>query len=175
VGLANFTASPNVSATVSLYDTNGSQLTSTGISSSNPGGATAVRWMSLPQTGTYTIRVVPGGVATMGFDVVVSQAATGSLSFGTPQYVSLLLGQAGQYTFTATANQNVAVTVDTVSTTTAGQNLEVHIVNPSGSDVSSSSATGTRTYNLTSLPAGTYKVVLTTWFGVPVSARVTAN
>ena len=175
VGLANFTASPSAGATVSLYDTNGSLLTSTGISPSNPGGATAVRSLSLPQTGTYTIRVVPGGTVTMGFDLVVSQAATGSLSFGTPQNVSLILGQLGQYSFAATANQNVSVTVDTVSTTPSGQNLEVHIYNPSGSDIANSSATGTRTYNLTSLPAGTYKVVLTTWYGVPVSARVTAN
>ena len=67
------------------------------------------------------------------------------------------------------------LTLSSVSTTPAGQNVLVEIYNPSGALVASSSATGTRTYNLTNLAAGTYQIAIVPWYGLTATASITVN
>lgn len=173
------------SATFSVTRPDGVVMDTSGVCSpSNPGGATNVWRMSLPQTGNYRITVVPSGQARMSFDIVVSSPVTLTPSSGTPASVSLpVWGQWGLLTFTATAGQDAAMALSSITTTPANQQVSVVILDPNGNQVVNGGGTGSRGYNLTNLLAGTYKIAVIPWYGVSASsiaqvtwgARVTAT
>jgi YD repeat-containing protein len=175
VGTSNFTATPSASASLALtiYRPDGVQLTTQSCQLANSAGGNCNAWaLNIPQTGNYRLAVTPNA-AVVGFDVTISTAATGALSAGVAQAVSLAsYGQIGVYTFTATAGQNVAVSLSSITTGPTGQQVSLNLYNASGTLLGSSSGAGNRTMNLTNLAAGTYRAVVVPWYGVTVAAQL---
>jgi len=127
--------------------------------SSSPGCYLSL--LNLPDTGTYQVVVSPAGAVSASYTLTLSQDVTGTLT-STPLALSLdAPGREGLPTFTATAGQNVAVTMSSIATTPSGKPVLMTVYNASGSWVgATNSATGI-TLNLTNLAAGTYSVLLT--------------
>lgn len=115
---------------------------------------------NLPATGTYSIVAAPSTAATMSFRLTLTHHSTTSLAFDTAQALSLALpGQYAQFTFTATANQTVAIGLSGVATTPANKTIWLSVYSASGANVSSAGNSSGPTINLPSLPAGTYTAV----------------
>jgi hypothetical protein len=130
--------------------------------------------MNLPKTGTYTVTVIPGGAATMTYTATLSTDLTGHMTLGTGLPVSLAsVGQSALLNFTATAGENVTLTVSGIATVPASTYVWVYVYNAAGTQVGSASGLTTATVNLSSLAAGTYTVLITPTY--PVTASMTAT
>lgn len=113
------------------------------------------------QAGSYTVHVVPQGAATMTFNATLSTAIAGTLSTGATTTLDFnVVGRQALLTFTATANQTLALGFSTPSMTPAGTGLGYLVFQPNGSIVGSgTNLTTAGTLNLVNLPAsGTYSV-----------------
>jgi len=163
--MTNFSITPtsaSTSATVLFYQPNGVNFTYNNCN--NTQGSCEFHLRNLPQTGTYTVIVQPGGQATMSFVATLSQDVTGSLASGTPSTINLAAtGQSATFTFATTATQSIALTVSSVGISPS-TTLYVYVYNASGTSVGNTSTTTGTTLNLTNLPAGTYTVLITPWF-----------
>lgn len=118
--------------------------------------------LNLPVTGEYTIQISPANAQqTMSFNLTLSQPVTGSLTLNAPQAVSLLTGQYGLFSFTATAGESVVLYESNIATSPAGQNVGLTVYNSSGASVGSvgSGGASSATLNLSNLAAGTYSVM----------------
>jgi hypothetical protein len=71
-----------------------------------------------------------------------------------------VLGQNALYTFSAAAGESVALTMSSVATSPPGVSVTMTVYRPDNSQLSSTSSTSGATLNLTSLPAGTYSVLI---------------
>ncbi len=128
-------------------------------------GACSTSLRNLPDTGTYRIRVSPGGFSpvysTMSFTITLSQDVTGTLTLGTPLNVTLdVPGRQALLTFTATSGQSLALIMSSVATTPAGTYVDMDVFNPSGTQIVDSGGSSGATSNLSSLAAGTYEVLI---------------
>jgi YD repeat-containing protein len=174
VGLRNLVTTPSSfnSVTLAMNKPDGSPQTNNTCYTSSPGGSCNLWSLDLPQTGNYLITLVPGE-ATISFDLAVSQAVSGALVAGTPLNLSLpVAGQFAELTFEAAANQAVAVNIGSLVTTPANQNIFFAVYNSSGSTIASTSDSGSQTFNLGNLAAGTYRVVVVPWYGLTATAQV---
>jgi hypothetical protein len=105
--------------------------------------------------------VSPAGAASASYTLTLSQDVTGTLT-STPLALSLdAPGREGLPTFTATAGQNVAVTMSSIATTPSSKPVLMTVYNASGGWVGATNSTTGITLNLTNLAAGTYSVLLT--------------
>lgn len=127
---------------------------------------------NLPYTGTYRIIASPTTVATMGFKLRLTRHLTGSLAVGTPQNVSLIPGQYGALSFTATAGQSFAINVSSIASTPSGLPVRMTVYAANGTWVGGALTNFSPTLNLMSLGAGTYKLVVNTSNAAPVSMQV---
>jgi trimeric autotransporter adhesin len=121
---------------------------------------------TLTQTATYTAVLSPGGAATLTATATLTPDVTGALVLGTPFNVSLSeTGQSASLTFQVTSDggMTLALYLANLSATPAGTAYTVSVTNftQGGTAVASTSFTGNATFNLPSLPAGTYTVVIT--------------
>ena len=148
------------SASISVTNPDGSSYTSgTCYTSSTPG--CSFNLGSLPQTGTYTVVVNPDGQATMGVALSLPPEVTGALTLNNSTTVSLTsLGQQAALTFTVTANEALILAVSSITTTPANTPVTFYIYNSSGDLVTQDTITGEGAFNLNSLTAGTYSVVV---------------
>jgi YD repeat-containing protein len=130
---------------------------------------------NLPQSGTYTVKVVPPGQQTMSFTLGLSQDAGGALTPSTtPTSLSLpIVGENGFYSFTASAGQSLALYVGSISTTPANQTVTATVYNSAGTVVGSGSGTTNFTINLFGLAAGTYTAVIVPAYGATATMQVT--
>jgi hypothetical protein len=114
--------------------------------------------------GRYSVVVLPDGNATLSFGITLSAALTGTLAPEVSQPLTIgLPGQLALLSFTASANQTVAINV-TLQSITPYKALRYSILNSSGTQVGSGvlgfgGGTG-HTENLRNLAAGTYTVRL---------------
>ncbi len=134
--------------------------------SRDPGCAMDLR--DVPETGEYLLRVLPyASSALASYTLTLSNPVAGALTLGTPQTVTLASpGQQALFEFTATAGQNVAVGIDSISTTPAGERIDLKVYGPGSTLVGSTGGTSAATLNLTNLAAGTYTV----WLSSPDAA-----
>jgi YD repeat-containing protein len=129
---------------------------------------------NLPVTGNYGVRVVPGGTATMSFNITLSQDASGTLIPGTTQNLNLSSpGQNALLNFTATAGQTVALNLGSIVTTPANTSVYTYVYNAGGTQIGSMSGTTNTTLNLTNLAAGTYSVLIVPLNAATATAQVT--
>jgi hypothetical protein len=162
LGITNLVLTPSsvTSANVFVDKPNGSNWQSGNCYPSNVPGC-QISLSNLPVTGSYTVRVVPGGQATMSVNLTLSQDVSGALTMGTPANVNLAVpGQNALLTFTTTAVQTVALTLSAVATTPAGKMVYAYVYNASGTYIGSTNTTSGITVNLTNLAAGTYSVLI---------------
>jgi len=172
LGVTNLVLTPN---TVSFVIVNVLSPDGTSISSTScVPTACEFSLMNLPKTGTYTVTVLPNGAATMTFTATMSVDVGGHMTLGTGLPVNLAaLGQSALLNFTATAGENVTLTVSGITTVPASTYVYVYVYNAAGTQVGSANGLITATVNLSALPAGTYTVLITPTY--PVTASMTAT
>lgn len=126
----SLTPSSISSATVTVKKPDGTSLPSTSCSAANVG--CELHLANLPQTGSYTVIVAPGGQATMNFAATLSTDVTGTLSSGTAFNVGLAyVGQSATLSFTQPSQQTMALDLGSISTTPANATLNVYVYNSS--------------------------------------------
>ena len=117
---------------------------------------------ALPATGTYTILVTPStAMAALTANLTLSTESTGTLVVNAPARAFLIrrIGQNGRYTFSATMEQNLSLSI--AGSLLATSNNMVTVYAPDGSTVGSASfGNGTNTtVTLTNLQqTGTYTI-----------------
>jgi hypothetical protein len=184
-----FTASAgqNLTLAFSNISFNPTTVSDFGVTVSGPGGYSATLYCystspsscdmplrNLPQTGIYTVTVTPNGLATMTYAVTLSVDVTATLTVGTADPVSLAaMGENAWLTFTATSGETLALYVSGITTTPANTSYTITVYNSSGTSVASGSATSGTTFNLPSLAAGTYNVLITSSAAATGTMQVT--
>ncbi len=175
LGLTSMTLSPSTPNTFLypyVYAPNGSMIADPNCYTTNAGDACNVTLYNLPQTGTYTVRVDSPPTQAMSFGIVGTQAVAETLALNTPQSVSLSTpGQPGLLSFTATAGQNAAIDVSSISTSPANQSIAATVYGPSGTYVGAGSGSSPFTINLTNLAAGTYQVLIAPSYGATATLQ----
>ena len=148
------------SVSVSVTNPDGSAYRSgTCYTSSTPGCTLSLD--GLPQTGTYKVVVSPDGQATFGAALSLPSDVTGTLTLNNSTTVALTsLGQQAAFTFVATANEAVILSVGSITTTPANTPVTFYIYNASNVLVNQISLTTDGTLNVGTLAAGTYSVVV---------------
>jgi hypothetical protein len=135
---------------------------------SNAGGFIDVQ--SLPATGTYTIVVDPWDTATGSatltlYDVPADDSV--SILPGSPPVTltNTVPGQNGQATFTATANQRVSLSINSISLSGGSPNwATVTLKGPDGSTLASNTFSGAGFIDtLVLASAGTYTILVNPW------------
>lgn len=171
-GLALMPGSPNYSV-IHVYQPNGYQLTyAYCYVGPTPGCALTLR--NLPETGDYVVRVDAPAASTMAFGLTLSEDAAGTLEPGTPLGVTFgLPGQQALLSFTATANETVALNVDSIALSPSGKPLAIYVYGPTGTQLGYTTTATSATLNLPSLAAGTHTVLLAPQEGATGSAQVT--
>jgi hypothetical protein len=177
--LTNVVGGSGNAATLSVYAPDRSLVgSSVTCSPSLASGRCKATLTNLPQTGAYSVVVLPyaGQATKISGSASISADITGTLTAGTPASVSATRdGQNARYTFSATAGDTLLVKVYGVSTTPTSQPLTAKILRPDGviytSSSVSSSASGALL--LANAPAtGTYTVLLEPFYGVTWQATL---
>src|SRR6185437_8891393 len=156
-----------------VYTPSGSMLIDPNCYTTNPGAACNVTMYNLPQSGTYSVRIDSPPQQQMSFNLIASQALTATLVAGTPQSINLpVAGEFEVLTFTSTAGQSSTLQLSAVATAPAGQTVVATVYNPSGSQVTSLSSSGSAaSANLTNMVAGTYKVLVVPNYAATATAE----
>ena len=120
---------------------------------------------NLPQSGLYSVALLPPPGIKISANATLSAELTGTLTAGAAQSVTAgRAGQNGRYTFSGTSGDSTALKLMAVATTPSAQTLNLFLYRPDGAYMGSTSVSGTATagiLNLPSLPStGTYTVVL---------------
>jgi hypothetical protein len=161
VGLTQLSLTPNSVGSVSanISEPNGTALSAvTCYSTSSPGCADSLS--GVPLTGTYGIAIYPGGQATMGLAVTLSQDVTGTLAVGTPDTISLsAAGQNALLTFTVAAGQSASLSAGSVTTSPGGTAVIFYIYNSAGQLITQTSLAASGSI-LGSVAAGTYTILV---------------
>ena len=136
-----------------------------------------VNLANLPVSGTYTVIAMPdyGLPASGTLGVVAGTSETISAGGAATAYTALAAGENVYLSFTATANQNLELTLNNVSVPGATYNqFIVYVYNAAGGQVASfwcySTSPGSScTQHLWYLAAGTYSVVASPYYGGTLS------
>jgi YD repeat-containing protein len=136
-------------------------------------------WMySAPTTGTYEALVTPSSSDTISFTATLSSPVTGTFTSGTAKAVNLTRpGQAGLLTFAGTAGDRWEGYLSITSTTPAGGNISVQILEngavvPDPNNSIWTSTTGFANYS--ALPqTDTYQVLFQTPYAQTASTQFT--
>jgi YD repeat-containing protein len=136
----------------------------------------ALKLPVLPQTGTYTIQVIPSTQSTMNFTAALFQDITGTLVSTSATSVSLsTAGQNESLSFTALGGTAVTISAAAITTTPANTSVGFYVYNSTGALVGSGSGTTTATLNLGSLAAGTYSLIIAPSNGATATMQVTGT
>jgi YD repeat-containing protein len=161
--LTQLTSSGYASLAATIVGPSGSVVASCGTYNTLGGGNCD---FSLSASGSYTVHLVPGGLYASSFNILLNEDFTAALTAGTPGpsvAVSLVGGQHGLLTFSASAGETLALYLGSVAITPSTGGVAFVVLNSSGNSVASASAPngGSGTINLPNLAAGTYSVLIT--------------
>jgi YD repeat-containing protein len=173
LNVAGFTTTPSgQSVNFSVYSPSvGTAITTsttTYTTFSGSGGQT-VNLSNLPVSGTYTVIVSPNNGVPSSLQFSVVGGVTGTLSSGgaAQSYTANVANQNAYMTFTATANENLELTLNNINVTGGGSSqLDVVVYNATGSQVASFNCSGSTSngsscsQSLWYMPAGTYSVLV---------------
>jgi hypothetical protein len=117
---------------------------------------------------------------TISFSAQIAPDVVGpALTANTPTTINLAAGQVERVTFNASVGDTVALALSNITTTPAGQAVNVNVYRPDGGAITTGNyytALGTAsatTLNLANLPAaGTYTLVIYTTSGIPATAQI---
>ena len=160
VNLSNSTYTGCTAVVVSILKPDGTTLGSTGICNSSTGFLDS---LTIPTTGTYTVRVDPQGTTTGSITLLLNTFAdvTGTITAGTPlTATTTTAGQNALYTFSGTTGQQVSINLS--GSTYVGCNaVVVSILKPDNTALGSTGICNSSTGFLDSLTiptTGTYTV-----------------
>jgi YD repeat-containing protein len=159
LAITNLTMSPSGNVTFSVIAPNGGSSGGIGCSMT-PSPGCQLELANLLLTGTYRIVATPSVVATMSYTLRLTRHATGTLQIGTPQTLNLAPGQYADFTFTATANQSLAVGAASIASTPSGKPVRLQVFAANGTSMGQTLSSTWPTVSLTSLAAGTYRLHL---------------
>ncbi|AMO95381.1 cbiX family protein [Collimonas fungivorans] len=145
-----------------VYAPNGTQIAAPYFGASGPSGI--IQLSNLPQTGAYTVTVIPYTAGTGQVALQLLSPATGALTIdGAPLAISQVAGASGRYTFNGTAGQRLGLGMSGVAFTPAGGSMGWLVIAPNGTTlVNCNSFSAGSNCVLPQLNAtGTYTVVLT--------------
>ncbi len=151
-----FTPSANAQFAVQIIDSGGNSV----YYNSSAYASTPIE-MTLPafsESGTFTLMITPMASTKVRGTATLTTAVQGVLTVGTPQNLTLKLGQAASLTFDETTTQTLALKVSGVTTNPAGASYEYMVAASNGALVAVGPAAGATTLNLPSLPPDEYTV-----------------
>jgi lipid-binding SYLF domain-containing protein len=156
--ITNSTYTGCIALNTSILKPDGTTLGSTGTC----GSSAFIDSMTVPTTGTYTVLVDPGGTATGSVTLQLNTFSdiSGTITIGTPLTVTTTgAGQNARYTFSATAGQQISLTM-TSSTYTGCIALNTSILKPDGTTLGSTGICGATGFidSMTVPVTGTYTV-----------------
>jgi len=159
------------SASVTVYQPDGSRLASTSVSSSD-----TLDLPALPVTGIYTVVIDPSSTVVGKVDVQLKSTLADLAASIVPDGAQLALNlaghQRGAVTFSGTAGQNLGIGYPQITTSPARQSVSFKLLKPDGTQLFSDSAASPNSSNLPVLPAtGTYTLLVTP----PVTASATVG
>ena len=177
VALTNLALSPGspnyVNWTVSAPD--GSTAMNPGTCyTTNPGCTGGM--VIVPQTGTYTINIIPHGMQTMSLTVTLVEDLVTTITPGTTEAVNLSqLGQNARYAFTLTSSRSLAINLTGITNVpSSGVTMYMSVNSVNGSSVSYiagvQSSSGSESLNV-NLGAGNYVL----WIGPEIPATTSAQ
>ena len=115
--------------------------------------------LHLPESGTYTTTLFAPAGEIAGFTQTLSATAVGDITVGSTVSVNLpTMGQSAIYNFEATAGQSVTLYVGGITTTPANTQMNIEVVNSSGTSITATTVNSYATFELANLAAGTYGV-----------------
>jgi hypothetical protein len=173
IGFTNLVFSP-ISVTAlayTVYYPNGSSWYS---DTCNASGSRCADYLTLTQTGTYSVVVTPSSGATATFNLWLPASKVDTLVAGTPYDLSLdVPGQNAWLSFTGSVGQVPVINVSALSSALASRGLAITLYPPSGGTTSwtvsgvgssktLSALTASGTYRLLIRPAGQYPDMGTT-------------
>ncbi len=173
LALTNLLLTPNSvnSVQINVNNPDGSSLTGTNCFTSDPGCGLTL--MTLPQTGTYSVVVVPSDAATMSFTLTLSQDLGGTLALNSTNSVNLAVpGQNALFNFVATNGQSVTLTVASIVTNPTGNYVSVTVYDSTGAAFASNQDIASMTISLPSLSAGTYRALIAPSYGLRATTQV---
>ena len=175
VALSNlqFTPSSVTSATVTIYNPDGSQLWSSSCSAST---GCVPDYRGLTQTGTYSITITPSGAATMSFTAAASLNLTDSLVANTPYNLALSeVGQNAMLSFSVISGQSFTLQISNFSTVPANAPVTVVVYESAdyGQQPVLTTITSATTFSLSNLSQGTYVVWISPQTPATTSMQVT--
>jgi len=119
------------SGSIVVYKPDGSQLSLAYFDNSTGNASGSIVLPDLPETGTYTVWVVPPSLSTGQISVGFDTDAGGTLTLNAaPLTVTLVAGQSADYTFSGTQGQYLGLGVNITSTTPAGGSVTTQIIAP---------------------------------------------
>jgi len=164
------------SVTYTVYAPNGASYTSATTASTG-----VINLGNLPAGGTYQVLIAPGSGVSGTMQVEVTPGVTGTLN-GTPQnYVANVPGQNIYLSFTATQGEDLELTLNNVNDAGATYNqFPVYVYNAAGTQIASfwcyaSNPGQSCNQHLWYLPAGTYSVVASPYYGGVLSFTALAE
>jgi YD repeat-containing protein len=134
--------------------------------------------------GTYSVVVSPypygAQTDTISFSAQIQPDVVGpALTTNTPATVNLAAGEVERLTFNANLGDTIALTLSGVSTTPAGQAVNINVYRPDGGAITTGNyytslgTASTTMMNLANLPAaGAYTLVAYTTSGTPATAQI---
>ena len=144
----------------SVYQQNGSLVANSSLNGTSAGVSGTMPLPNLPATGSYTLRTTPtGGLGSVTLGLVPT--LSGTLGFnGSGTAINLMAGQLGQYTFTGSIGQNLALGLSGLAINPTNGWVVVTITDPNNNQIGSFAATATQpAYTLPMLTtAGAYTV-----------------
>jgi hypothetical protein len=166
--------SPNY-VTLTFYEPSGTYYWSTTCSAAT--GCMIPSYGNMPVSGTWTIQVTPAATSqTMSFTATVSTPVQLSLTPSNQATINMnAIGQAALASFTATAGQNLALTLSGASTSPAGVALQANVYHSNGTLVTYTTFTSGTTLNLSNLSADTYEVFIFPATPVTTTLQATIN
>jgi hypothetical protein len=150
----------------------GALWSATGYRSDVPGNRKSL--LNLPETGTYTITADPSDHVIASYKLRLSPFITGSLTSGAAaQAVNLpVRGDAAIYTFTAAANETLALNLGSILTSPTGKQVTLTVQDAAGNEVASSTGSSGITLNLRNLAAGEYRAYVTVANAATATAQI---
>jgi hypothetical protein len=166
IGMTGLSLTPSASGTsMRLYRPDGTQVSSVGCSTSNPGGGCGLDSTNLPMSGEYHVVVtLPTATTSSSMTLWLSSEVAGTLSIGTPYAVTLARpSQNARLSFSGTAGQQLGLGLSGISVTPAASNNVARIYKPDGValDTSTFGSSGSVAIDVPVLPVtGTYQLLL---------------
>ncbi len=148
------------SVPITVYRPSGGTLLPSG--SVAPMGFSKLDLSVLPETGVYTVVIVPPGVGTGSIDLSLMNQVTDTLVVGAaPKAVRLSSGQNGRFSFTAAAGDLLSLAYSSMATTPPGASVSLVSYRPDGSQHGNRSATQSGSWALPQLNvSGTYTIAV---------------